>query len=105
MLFVDDIVMVLDGSKQSLSTLYEILLIFCKATGMLINGDKSIILHSGLDESELITIQNIFTFPVTKLENGLKYLGFHLKPCRYLIKDWDWLVAKAKKRIKNWSYR
>ena len=44
-------------------------------------------------------------FSVTKLEFGLKYLGFHLKPCRYLIKDWDWLVAKVEKRIKNWSYR
>ena len=44
-------------------------------------------------------------FSVTKLEVGLKYLGFHLKPCKYLLKDWDWLVAKAEKRIKNWSYR
>ena len=69
------------------------------------NGDKSSILHYGLDESELITLHNIFTFPITKLEYGLKYLGFHLKPCRYLIKDWDWLVAKVEKRIKNWSYR
>ena len=86
-LFVDDIVTVSDGSEQSLSTLYEILLIFCNATRMLINGDKSTILHVGLDEYELITLHKIFTFPVTKLEYGLKYLGFHLKPCRYLIKD------------------
>ena len=61
-LFVDDIVTVSDGSKKSLSTLYEILLIFCNATRMVINGDKSTILHTGLDESELITVQNIFTF-------------------------------------------
>ena len=40
-LFVDDIVMVNNGSKQSLSTLYEILMIFCKASGMKINDDKS----------------------------------------------------------------
>ena len=33
-LFVDDIVMVNDGSEQSLSTLYEILVHFCKASGM-----------------------------------------------------------------------
>ena len=55
-LFVDDIVTVSDGSEQSLSTLYEILFIFCNATRMLINGDKSTILHTGLDESELITV-------------------------------------------------
>ena len=39
-LFVDDIVMVSNGSKQSLSTLYEVLQIFCKASRMLINEDK-----------------------------------------------------------------
>ena len=32
-LFVDDIVMVSDGSEESLSTLYEVLLLFCKAFG------------------------------------------------------------------------
>ena len=53
---------------------------------MLINDDKSSILHSGLDVPKLITVQNIFSFSVTKLEVGLKYLGFHLKPCRYLLK-------------------
>ena len=80
-LFVDDIVMVSDG--------YEVLQIFCKASGMMINEDKSSILHSGLDESELISLQNIFTFSVAKLEVVLKYLGFHLKPCKYLMKDWN----------------
>ena len=45
-LFVDDIVMVSDGSEQSLSTLYEILQIFCKASGMMINVDKSTLLYS-----------------------------------------------------------
>ena len=93
--------MVSDGSEQSLSTLYEVLQIFCKASGMLINEEKSSLLHSGLDESELITLRNIFSFSVAKLKVGLKYLGFHLKPCRYLMKDWDWLVAKVEKRIKD----
>ena len=40
-LFVDDIVMVYDSSEQSLSTLYEVLLILCKASGILINEDNS----------------------------------------------------------------
>ena len=30
-LFVNDIVMVFDGFEQSLSTLYEVLMVFCKA--------------------------------------------------------------------------
>ena len=55
-LFVDDIVMVSDGSEQSLSILYEIMQTFCKASGMLINEDKSPLLYSGMDDVELITV-------------------------------------------------
>ena len=48
--------MVFDGSDQSLSTLYEVLMVFYKASGMVINEDKSSFYYSGLNESELITI-------------------------------------------------
>ena len=61
-LFVDDIVMVSDGSEKSLSSLYEIMQTFCKDSGMLINVDKSTLLYSRLDDVELITVQNIFFF-------------------------------------------
>ena len=47
-LFVDDIVMITDGSAQSLSFLYEILMDFTKATGMMINEDKSSFYYSSL---------------------------------------------------------
>ena len=104
-LFVDDIILVTDGYEQSLSTLYEFLMVFCKASGMIINEDKSSFYFSGLEESELISIRNIFSFNVEKIELGVKYLGFHLKPYRYLLKDWDWLITKVEKRIKNWSFR
>ena len=75
-LFVDDIILVSDGSDRSLSTLYEVLMVFCKASGMIINEDKSYFYYSGLDESELISLQNIFSFYVDKIESGMKYLGF-----------------------------
>ena len=100
-LFVDDIVMIIDGSAHSLSTLYEILMDFTKASGMMINEDKSSFYYSGLDETELISLQFFFAYTVLTIDSGMKYLGFYLKPCRYLLKDWDWLIAKAEKRIKN----
>ena len=62
-------------------------------------------MHYGLEESELVSLQNIFSFSVAKLEVGLKYLGFHLKPCRYLLKDWDWLVAKVEKESRIGFFR
>ena len=86
-LFVDDIVMITDGSAQSLSMLYEILMEFSKATGMMINEDKSSFYYSRLDEAEVISLQNIFSYKVLKIESGMKYLGFYLKPCRYFLKD------------------
>ena len=79
-LFVDDIVMVTDGSEQSLSSLFEVLMIFCKASGMNTNEHKYALYVSNLDESEVITLQNIFSFSVNNIEFGMKYLGFHLKP-------------------------
>ena len=103
-LFVDDIFMVTNGTEQSLSSLFEVLLIFCKASGMKINGDKSALYFSNLDETEIITIHNIFAFSVVKIENGMNYLGFQLKCCRYLLKDWDWLIAKVENMIRNWSF-
>ena len=103
-LFVDDVIMVTDGSEQYLSSLYEILLVYCKAFGLQINEKKSALYYSGLDEYEIITLQNIFSFSVVTIENGMKYLGFHIKPCRYFLKDWDWLIEKVEKRIMNWSF-
>ena len=91
--------MVTDGTEQYLSSLVEVLLIFCKASGMKINEDKSALYVSNLDESEVITLQNIFAFSVNNIELGMKYLGFHLKPCSYLLKDWNWLIVKVEKRI------
>ena len=79
-------------------------MVFCKEYGMVINEDKSSFYCSGLDESELISLNNVFSFFVDKIESGMKYLGFHLKPCRYLLKDWGWIIFKEEKGIKNWSF-
>ena len=68
---------------------------------MQINEDKFCLYYSSLDDYEIITLWNSFLFSAIKLENGMKYLGFHIKLCRYLLKDWNWLIAKVEKRIMN----
>ena len=78
---------------------------FTKTFGMLINEEKTSFYYFGLDDTELISLQNIFSFTVLKIDSAMKYLGFYLKPCKYLLKDWDWLIAKTEKRIKNLSFR
>lgn len=37
-----------------------------------------------------------------KLELGMNYLGFFLKPNGYLISDWNWLVQKFERKILVW---
>ena len=85
-LFVDDIVMITYGSAQYLSTLYGILMDFTKASRMMINEEKSSFYYSGLDDTELTSLHNIFSSTVLKIDSGMTYLGFYLKPCRYLLK-------------------
>ena len=52
--------MITNGSAQSLSTLYGILMDFTKAYGMLINEENSSFYYSGLDDTELISLHNTF---------------------------------------------
>ena len=53
-LFVDDIILVSDGSKQPLLYLREVLNCFCKASGRVVNEDKSTILHARLEDFEIL---------------------------------------------------
>ena len=55
-LFGYGIVMVNDGSEQYLSTLYEVLLVFCKASGIQIHDNKYALYSSCLEEYEVITL-------------------------------------------------
>eukprot|EP00253_Pinus_taeda_P028493 PITA_28493 len=105
LLFVDDILIFLNGSVRDTISLNEILILFCKAMGMEINREKSTIslFECTLQESHLAT-QN-FPFQATDLMEGLKYLGFRLKPDGYKIANWTWLITKVEKRINCWCHR
>lgn len=43
-------------------------------------------------------------FQQKELQDGLKYLGFFLKPNAYNLVDWLWLVKKVEERIIIWVY-
>jgi hypothetical protein len=102
---VDDILIFCDGSRQDIGKLCEGLLLFKQATGMEINAQKSSITFSSLDEEETQYIAERLPFQVLDLNEGLKYLGFQLKPNDYRKSDWRWLIVKLEKRLKCWSHR
>lgn len=105
LLFVDDILIFLNGSVRDTTSLNEILNLFCSATGIEINRGKSTISLSDctLQESQL-ALQK-FSFQETDLLEGIKYPGFRLKPDGYKIANWTWLITKVEKRISCWYHR
>ena len=50
-------------------------------------------------------IYGLFPFRATTMEEGLKYLGFNLKPNCYCKSDWYWLLERIEQRIGKWSYK
>ena len=68
-------------------------------------GCSEIITCHGCTPHEIHYAQQIFPYNLTRFEDGLKYLGFFLKPMNYKIVDWNWLITKIEKRLNNWCHR
>ena len=104
-LFVDDVLMFGSGSVREAGRLQEILSLFSKATGMEVNELKSTLSTNLLGEEERMAYTRAFPYSHHLLEDGLKYLGFKLKPNDYQKQDWKWLLEKLEKRIHSWSHK
>jgi hypothetical protein len=72
---------------------------------MEVNCHKSIFLAQNIDSSLKQRLISSFNILFINLEEGMKYLGFCLKPNGYKIVDWNWLIEKVDKRINNWTSR
>eukprot|EP00253_Pinus_taeda_P014598 PITA_14598 len=105
LLFVDDVLILLDGSIRDSRTFLKILQRFSAATGMLPNQSKSTITCARTSVQETRSALQAFPYSVHPLDSGFKYLGFNLKPTCQRIADWVWLVAKLEKRLIGWSHR
>eukprot|EP00253_Pinus_taeda_P035221 PITA_35221 len=105
LLFVDDILIFLNGSVGDSTTLHNSIHLFQQATGMLINNNKSTITIFGCSVHESTFATQRFPFTYLELVDGIKYLGFRLKPSGYKIADWIWLITKVEKRLQVWYHR
>lgn len=105
LLFVDDILIFLNGSIGDSTSLHGSILLFQQATGMLINNNKSTITMVGCSIHQSTFASQRFPFTYSNLADGIKYLGFRLKPSGYKIADWVWLITKVEKRIQVWYHR
>jgi hypothetical protein len=50
-------------------------------------------------------LKAIFNIKIVSIDQGMKYLGFNLKPNNYKVNDWMWILKKIEKRIRNWTFR
>lgn len=76
LLFVDDVLILLDGSIQDTSTFNRILKLFALATGMEVNRGKSTITLVGTTINESFSASQAFPYSTQPLDRGLKYLGY-----------------------------
>jgi hypothetical protein len=56
----------------------------------------------GLSKNEKYLYSQVFPFQVLATNDGMKYLGFHLKANWYKKGDWQWLIAKVEKKLNTW---
>jgi hypothetical protein len=105
LLFVDDVFYNVSRSLRNLALLKRILDLYCKATRMMIDMDKSCILLNNCTEVELNSYLNLIPTQRKNIEEGVKYLGFCLKVDCYRKEDWGWLIHKVEKRISTWVYK
>ena len=104
-LFVDDIILFGVASKENSSSLSNIPDLFQKAIVMLINHDKSCMIHNISSNPLLSDLRSSMPFPLSEWAVGFKYLGFSLKPNSYVFKDWLWLYQNIEKCILLWTNR
>jgi hypothetical protein len=105
LLFVDDVLILGAGNIDFWKTLKILLTKFCLATGLSINTHKSGFIAQNLDPLLKSFLIDDYKIQVDCLDQGLKYLGFFLKPNCYRIGDWSWLIRKIEKKINNWTFR
>lgn len=62
--------------------LFHIFEKFGNATGHIMNLQKSIILYGTCDMEDISYIHKLVGVGTKTLVGGMKYLGYHIKPCR-----------------------
>jgi hypothetical protein len=78
---------------------------FCLASDMDVNCQKSCFLAQNIDPSLKQRLKEVFNIQFVSIDQGMKYLGFYLKPNNYRVTDWKWMIQKVEKRIGNWTFR
>lgn len=103
LLFVDDILLFDRGTRRDIDCLYRGLNMFKTTTGMVINLQKLAASFFHIEDTYLRYMTGFFPIQALEISEGIKYLGFFLKPNDYRKSDWKWLIGKLEKILMLWS--
>jgi len=103
LMFVDDVLLFGLLLVNEWHCFKRILQNFGNATGMEINYNKSS--FSSMEDEMDPDILSLFPIDHQRLDLGIRYLGFFIKPNRLLKRDWAWLFERVEQRVGHWCYR
>jgi hypothetical protein len=92
------------GNVKEFQQLKFILDLFFSTTDMQINVTNSTMLICVIKEDMLLQLDELLPLNHRRIEEGIKYLGFKLKPRSYSLDDWMWLAKKNQERISLWDF-
>jgi len=104
-LFVDDIMIFAKLCRLTWASIHNILKYFQRASGILINEGKSSFYCDDGDTVSKQYLEDCFNIKVNPIKDGVKYLGFYLKPVHYKKFDWMWILDRFHKRIVGWEFK
>ena len=87
-LFVDDVLLLGERTLKNLEAFIALIDKYRRATRMVVNIEKSNLIHNDFPEDMLQRSREIIPYQITLLEEGFKYTGFKLKPNCYSFQDW-----------------
>lgn len=105
LLFVDDVLIFLNGGIGDLTAIQHSINLFQNSIGMAINNSNSTLTISNFSPHEIQFALQRFLFTLLQLEEGLQYLGYKLKPLGYKIVYWTWLISKLQRRLNIWYHK
>ena len=82
-LFVDDVLLFGEGSIRNLEAFLALIDKYSRATRMVVNVEKSNLIHNEFPEELLQRSKDIIQYNTTPVDEGFKYLGFTIKPNCY----------------------
>lgn len=93
-LFVDDVLLFAMLCRHTWLFMHGLLLSFQKATGLIINLEKSSFHFDNVKMEEMEYISQLYNIQAVSINEGIKYLGYHLKSTGYNIPDWAWITYR-----------